>query len=317
MIATTYGGSAANTTFYSATPLILADGDDAIGFVNLAGGYHTGAVDTSITFSNVPVPVANDIYLRSGAHLNFNGDLTLSTTSIEASGSFMINGNDNTLFLEKDATLPAQEIKLTSNLIIDGQGHTLTFNAATIIQCGGLSILTLKNMTIKGLTGTTQIPTPAHLHLQNCIIDIPTGTTWTYGGNNGVTITDDVIIKGGGTFTLTGNGDITISALSTFFIDQDTTFNFDNAIRNTATMSAASSTIHINGGTLKATNTQGLQLTTGTLILENKCNLNNGTNTTAENGIQFGDGSTDLTVKILSGANVQINGYVWYNQTPA
>ncbi len=266
-------------------------------------------------------PIAKDIYLRSGTHLNFEGDLTLSTSSIEAGGSFMINAGGNTLFLEKDTTLPGQPITLTTDLIIDGQGHVVTFKSATIFNLNGHS-LRLKNMIISGLTGT-QFTGLFSLALQNCIIDIPSGTTVVSTDSNAdLYIYDDVVIRGGGTFKF-GNGAnsaLIINAFSTLYIDQDTTLDYASTVAgvNMDIGAVNAPTIHINGGSLKVDSsvaTSGLILTLGRLFLEGKCTLNNMTNTDVSKSIQFGNGGSpnDLTVKILPGARVQVDGYVWHN----
>jgi hypothetical protein len=309
LMATTYGGAAANTTFYSNLPVILNDGDNAVGFVNFAGGFHATG---SVTFTNIVAPVANDIYLTSGAVFNVGGDLTLSTTSIAAGGGFSVNASGNTLFLAKDTTLPAQTITLASDLVIDGQGQTLTFNGSTVFALGGRT-LTLKNMVLKGLTGSSQFSGNGTLILQNCIIDLAAGTTVTYGGTRNLTITDDVVIQGGETFQFTSSGTLTINEFSTMSIDYDTIFDYAKASATGVVLSAATSTIHINGGTLKvdsAVATAGLLLETGRLLLEGRCLLDNLSNSDYTKGIFLGDLTNDLDVRVLPGARVEVNGCV-------
>jgi hypothetical protein len=303
---------AEDIAFYNArgNPLFLGDDDRVIGLAELSGGFHS-ETDSSITFTDVSFPVSSDVYLHSGTRFYIEGDLTLSTTKIDANGSFMVDANGNTLFLEKDTTLPGQTIQLRSDLVIDGQGNTVTFNGSTIIDLGA-HVLTLKNMSIKGLTGSSQFAGTGTLYLQNCVVNLPSTATWTYGNAN-LTITDDVVVQGGGTFQFGSAVAMAIGALSTLYIDYDTTFDYNCATLDKLAMSDATSTLYINGGTLKAQGAQGLQLTTGRLILEDKCTLDNGTNTDMNKGIQLGNGTTDVTVKVLAGARVQVNGSVWHN----
>lgn len=328
---TTYGwtdveGQATDETkiaYYNTNPIILGDGDSVVAIAALAGGFHTAAIDCSVTFSNVTSPIAKDIYLRSGAHINFEGDLTLSTTSIEADGPFMINGgpstSSQTLFLDKNLALPARSIVLTNNLTIDGLGHTVTFDNETIFAING-KWLTLKNMVIKGLNGSNQFLGSGSVTLQNCIVDIPSGITFTYNsGNPNLYIVDDVLIQGGGTFQFGGSGNFwignAINDFATLCVDQDTTLDYLCTANNLLNLGQTSSTIHLNGGTLKAiTGDAGLQLLKGRLFLDGKCTLQTGSS--GAKGLQFGDGehaSDDLTVKVLPGAQVQVNGYVWHN----
>ena len=316
LMATTYGwtdvngqsSDATKVAYYNTSPLILSAGDSVVGFADLAGGFH--ATD-SVTFTNIMAPIAKDIYLRSETTINFDGDLTLSTTSIAAGGSFTLNASDNTLFIAKDTTLPAQTITLSSNLVIDGLGHTTTFNGSTIFALGSRT-LTLKNMVIKGLTGSSQFSGSGTLLLQNCIIDLASGATFTYSNAN-LTIADDVFVQGGGTLQFGGTGELTINAFSTLAVDQDSIFDYACATKSLLVMSAASSTIHINGGTLKAQGDEGLQLSNGRLFLEGKCTLDNGTNAVMAKGIQLGNGATDVNVKVLPGTRAEVNGCVWHN----
>lgn len=303
---TTYGGEGDNTTFYSADPLILDDGDSVVGFASFAGGFHTAA-DASVTFSNVSVPIAKDIYLHNHAHLNFEGDLTLSTTSIAAGGDFMINAGNNTLFLDKDTTLPAQQMCLTSSCTIDGLGHTVEFVSGTQFNLNN-NYLTLKNMVIKGLTGNP-FSGLRTLVLQNCVLDV--NGSFDYAGGR-LTIIDDVIVQGGGTLRFGSTGTMRIGAFSTLYIDQDTTFDYNCATNSNLVMSDATSTLHINGGTLKAMQGAGLQLLKGRLFFEGNCILQ--TRDSESEGVTLGnDGSVnDVSVKVLPGAQVQVTGYLYH-----
>lgn len=305
--------------YYNTLPLILSNEDSVKGFAELAGGFHTDGGGGTFALTNLAAPIAKDIYLHNGDQIDITGDLTLSTTSIEANGNFIIHfvGNDlgynQTLYLAKDTSLPAGTITLGKALIIDGQGNTVTFNASTVFNLDN-NVLTLKNMVIKGLSGGDQFIGNGTLKLQNCVIDLATGTTFTYD-NADLTIADDVVVQGGGTLRFAGTGFMTINEFSTLYIDQDTTFDYACATRGLISTNSATSTLHLNGATLKATEAQGLQLRKGRLFLEGKCLLDNGSNSSASNGIQFGDGANgnDVKVKVFPGAQVQVSGYVFHN----
>jgi len=102
--------------------------------------------------------------------------------------------------------------------------------------------------------------------------------------------------------------------------DNKTTFTYDGgsaSLRNKIWMADPTALMYVNGSTLK-TGVNGLSLAKGTLILDNKVTLNNGLNSTAlqTKGITLGDGTyatNDMNVEILSGAQVEVLGYLHWN----
>jgi hypothetical protein len=241
------------------------------------------------------------------------------------SNNASINGSGHTIHLGGDFSLSAGAILINlSDLIIDGHNKTFSFgdyNATFTINA--TRSLTLRNMTIKGLGGAQacQIVGGGTLKLQNVIVDIPADTTWTFSGNAttapALQIQDDVIFRGGGTFSYMSGRNLTINQYSTLYFDHNFTFSWDTRRPYGLSMTDATSSLYLNGSTLSVPiyGGGGLNLSKGMLLLDNKVTLNNYTNTTDEKAIVLGTGNTgeDLEVKVLSAARVDINGLVKHN----
>jgi len=272
----------------------------------------------------VTAPICGPITIaHTSAYLNPIADLTLTSTCsiISSVSTGHISAGGNTIFLNGDLSLAdiTNQIYLMSSLTIDGRGHTLT----TIATSGLLTIrsgvtLTLKNMTIKlsdyaiGFWDAT-----SKLVLDNVVVDLQSTTcnTSTLGS---IDIKNFVLFRGyGKTLRLRNASGLNILANSCLAFDIGTTLQYYVADKTKFTMADSTSWLYLNGATLKADTsagaTAGLTLTKGTLIMDNKCTLNNGTNTTQGNGIRFGDGVDDVNVDVLAGAQVEVNGYVDWN----
>lgn len=330
------GSDATKIAYYNTAALALSDGDAVKGFASLAGGLTMPASGT-VSLTNVVAPVGGTVTFDDST-LNLTGNLHMAPASLVGGCSTTLNGGGNVIFLDEDVTFPVAQTTfiLSSDLVIDGQGHTLTFDPNTTFSLQTKS-LTLKNMVIQGLSNATQAQITSgtnrgHLNLQNCIIDLGSTTTWTYGGMCGtdlnltMSVIDTVVVQGGGNFKYGSNntsmGNLTIKPFSTLYIAPDTTFHYCCYSFGSIVMSAASSILHINGGTLKADPdlggeraSEGLVLQVGKVFLEGKVTLENGTNSLSSKSIGLGTSDvSDLTVKVFPGAYITVNGLVDVNR---
>jgi len=318
-----------NTTFYVAGVASFADTELAIGLVVMAGGVSLDAA-AGVTF-NVPVPISGPFTFGADSTLVLTGDMYFdSNVTLEIGAASQDNGvivgNDNTIFLGGDLTIPADRALQfsSSNTTIDGQGHTLTFgdeNSLLEALTGGGSV-TLRNMVIKGLTGPLQFKGPGSIVLQNVIIDIDSSTTWVFSSSNPLlTIKENVLIYGGGTFSFEASVDAVIDTFSHLHFYDGTTFSYQpgDFSRTHLVMTDETSYLSFDNSTFHASGIGGLmgiQLTSGTVLLDNKVIFNNDGNTLAANSIEFGDGvssANNVAVKVLGGATVDIDGYVYHN----
>ena len=304
---------ATKIAYYSTTQLALFDGDSVKGFATLAGGFSVNAYAT-VTLSHVVPPVGGTILLAEGATLVISGDLHLdSTAQLSMSSAVYVDGGGGALVLGGDLALPAQPIILFNHdWVIDGQSHTLTFNGGTLIDLGGRT-LTLRNMTIRGLAGVGQFSGDGTLALENCKIDLGPGMTFAFVNAN-LTIQGDVAVRGGGTFQFGSMGTMTLNSFSTLRVEPGTTFDYGCMLRNLFAMNAATSTLELDSCTLKAHGMEGLQLTTGRVIVEGEVTADNGSNTSINNGIQLGDGVTVVNVFFKPGGRFKVLGKLRYNR---
>ena len=109
----------------------------------------------------------------------------------------------------------------------------------------------------------------------------------------------------------------TINSLSTLLLDKGLTFSYapTAARRSLIYMTDKTSWLYVDGCTLHSTRT-GLTLTRGTVLFDNKVTLSGEGRYTSE-AIQFGNGvaSSDLDIRLLSGAMLDVYGRLEYQNT--
>jgi len=132
--------------------------------------------------------------------------------------------------------------------------------------------------------------------------------------NANLTIVNDVVVQGGGTFRFGGFGTMTINAFSTLRIEPHTTFDYACMTRYSLVMSLSSSTLYLDNCTLKAQEMEGLELITGKVVVDGEVILDNGVNTVKANGIRLGSEATALNMVFKSGSRFKTLGMLWYNR---
>ncbi len=332
VISTAPGGN--STTGYQATAPTFANGDKIRGHAMFKAGFiipasviatwdGDGVVNGPITFS------------ADSSQLNLMTDLRLGGSGSLSGANCRIRGNNNKIILGNDTTMATNaSIAATSgnNLVIDGQGHT--FNCPSIIGMGGAgSAITLKNMLFNVYDSSNDngiFKSVDHV-LEN--ITIAGGKSslsdWTTLGWSATSLT----IRGrvalnmpGRRLKLNSNSAVNfiIEKNSTLYIGKGTILE---AIKSTDvgsitfTMADETSVLHLDGCDFY-TGANGLSLTKGTVIFENKVrifnkNYDGASNADMTKALIFGDGTAagDVNVRVLGGAYVTVDGCIKDNHS--
>ena len=219
--------------------------------------------------------------------LNLNRDLHLYAP-ITFQGASRLHGNGFGLFFESDG-----------EIVIDLDTE-----------------LKIRNLDMYNLTGTN-----LRCSRNNSVMNI--GNSKLYLSNNfnfsmgSILFEGDTIISGTTVFCYSSGMGSTINSQVMLGLSNNLTFSYapSNAQRNLIYMQDQTSILNLNGCTLYSTKT-GLQLTRGTLILENKITFSNEGSASSE-AICLGDGIADnnLSIYLLAGSNLDIYGRLEYQNT--
>jgi hypothetical protein len=309
------------------------------GFTLAAGQTTTwdgdGIVDGPITWSN------------SAAVLSLKNDLRLGSTGslVPAAGgggtACFISGNGNKIIMGCDFSIGAdgrKDVRPTTDLTIDGAGHTLTMLGASAFKPNSGITITLKNMTLVfdnalndeyGVFGSWWFATYV---LENVTLKffprpgLTASVVYVGSAAQAVVIRGKVAIEAFGMLINLvdqgSGGTITVEKNSTLYIAPGMQLIACNAGAPTFTMLDQTSVLHLNECDFY-TGDSGLSLTKGTVVFENRVrifnkNYGSGTNTNMANAFIFGDGSSasnDVNVRVLSGAYVTLNGCLKYNHS--
>lgn len=290
------------------------------GFVRAANGLSVAA--SANVYLDLFQPLSGQISLGNSSTLNLESDLFLTSSaslSVGSSGATLASSQAVAIHLGGDFTHPGSRTIFVNSpeLTIDGGGYSYRFNdESSTMRIAPGSTLTLRNMVINGLSSSHQIKGPGTLKLQNCVVNLPTSdVTWTASwGNVGITIADDVVVRGGGTFVFGSAAPLAINQNSMLSFDNNTTFLFapQDFSRTRLTFADSSSILRLNGSTFCAPGEggfAGVSLTNGTLLLDNKVTFSNSYHSVLANGITFGNGtaSDDLAVRMNAGASINLN----------
>ena len=242
----------------------------------------------------------------------FNDIRFSSDTTIESSGFLSPHGS--AFILGGDLLIPdGIDVHFTTSGIIDGQGHNLIFGRNSKLTLDQYLTLTLRNINLRNLKnhgdGSSSISVKRsrrfQLALQNVDMHFERDFTFSFGQ---LYIHGDVNICGTNQFNYTSTYAARIDINSMWNFDKNSTFSYAPASdnRNLIVMADKTSTIFLNGTTFKTTTT-GLQLTTGTLIMDHKNYIYNDS-TRLSGAIAFGDGNSnnDLNIEILPGGSLEL-----------
>lgn len=236
-------------------------------------------------------------------------------TTLLASNSFTISNLD--LILANDTILNSTVLTFTGSSTVDGAGNIFTLNGTAALVAGTSSTLTLRNMTIKGVTGTNirNTDTTGTINFENIRLVLAGTFTFAQGA---FTVGQNVSFAGNTqTFVYTSTQISTILDSSTLLIDQTVTFSYapSVALRDRLQFTNSTSTLKLNSGTLQASSV-GMSLTKGVLFVDGASLLASDA-TTSSNAIQFGDGvslANNCQIIMAPGASLDlVRGYVSMN----
>jgi hypothetical protein len=308
----------------------LADGESIKGFVNVSNGL-TVAADASVSIDTFGVPVHGTLSLGNNSALTLPKDLRLAPDSALVIGSdvdeyarLAADAAGSVIYMGGDWAIPStRTLVISGDVIIDGGNNTLSLgNVSSIFSIRDGSSLTLRNMSITGLVdGASPFVGSGTVIFENCILNVASDATVNLGASNvghgSIKIDDDVIIRGNGTLSFAGAGLFTINANSSLTVDDGATLAYACYDKVSFVMTDATSVLYMRNSTLEALEAlgAGLQLTKGTVIIDNHVVFNNGDNDDEALGIILGDGTeaNDVTLKIRAAANLEAAGVFVYN----
>jgi hypothetical protein len=286
-------------------------------------------------------------------------DLRLGSTARFDNVNLRVAGGGNHIVMNCDMVSTGQ-ISLNSDLTIDGQGHTLKVinNSGTSYFIASLnsSTLTLKNMTLLYDACNTEnfLFKPSSYILENVTIRaIPYAgknivlfsstssapqTTLTIRGRVGIECPGSSVLLSTSNNVGAFSFPITLEKNSTLYVGKNTAFALTAPVgfysaTCSLSMVDATSVLHLDGCDFYTSTNSGslasLQLTKGTVLLENKVKIFNAIydrtlfgpaasgNTDITKGLIFGDGTLagDMNVRMLGSAYVTVDGCMKYNHS--
>jgi hypothetical protein len=288
------------------------------GCASLKGGCNIGARTAMFDTSGVlngPVhanAVGGGIWLRH--------DLTLGCTAVLITDdTFTFSGGGHTLKLTNSFhVFSGKTLQIASDLNINGRGNHIFLDGTILVDPS--TTLTIRNATIIASGGSFTVNSQrSRLALQNVDLRIENGGSIIFDdtGFGESFIHDDVIVSGYGTnFTYQASTPLFIAPDSMLYFDVGTTFLYSNSNNNRdlVRMADATSVLYLNGCTLDAsTGSDGMLLTKGTIVFDNNVIINNYGNTDVAKSVELGDSTNPVTVNVLAGARVDVNGYLYHN----
>lgn len=313
----------------------FANGDYARGFVVFRDGC-TVPSGGSITMG-IDGGRLNGFIIGGGGIPNIflESDLTLGRTASFGGSQFALNGRGHSLVLTGSFTvLPAaglDSLIIADDLIIDGQGNRMHFDAAASIGLSAGVTVTLRNLIItneSNASPTLPLINPADGTSQVCLDnvifrlknDMPIKEGRWYVHN-------DVIVSGTSKFSYASTGTMFVDSGACLSFDYTTTFSYSPGYsrrhalseRDMIAMADASSKLLFNDSTIYVPDS-GLRLTKGMLLLDNRITIVNRSysvagNTDVNKSFEWGDGTEagELDVAILAAARTEVDGMVFYN----
>ena len=269
------------------------------------------------------LPVSGNINLADTGILQLNGDLILDSQAYLTSGG-VLKGEGNTLVLTSSLVIPAgKTLTLGSNIIIDGQGNNLVMGAGAKLQLDTTASVTLRNLNWFN-DGDGSIINITDDNAQITLDNVNTAFDTDVAFNNGyLFIANDVSVQGPKKLTYGSLKPLTVEPFAQLKFDFGSTFSFSpnptgpHTIndKNLLRLTDSTSELYFNNCTVAAPD-YGLKLTKGTVLFDNKVNIEGNTTVVdANHSIELGDGTAngEVEVKVLSGANVTVNGYLFHN----
>ncbi len=264
----------------------------ARGFARMTNGFTVvpQITSASIAYMDLCLTVSGPIDLRNVNEIFLESDLILDNGVTFSSGG-AIYGYDRALILNGDLTIPASAIiHIGDRIIIDGRGHKLILGNGSQLFVDTNATLTLRNLILLNTQNNPGNP-PVYcasfgskLCLDNVELALANDFYFSMGQ---LFINDEVAITGTSAFIYTSPMPSFITSGAKLYFDVGTTFSIAPATftdcpfttfpttttDNFIIMADQSSQLYLNGCTLCTTAT-GCRFSKGTMLFDNKVNLN-------------------------------------------
>jgi len=259
-----------------------------------------GKIDKKFDFNNGTAVLAGDITLGSAIKLRNSGSISGNGYVVSLSGDIRVNDS----------------ISFISDTIIDGHGSSIIFEGDGNLVINDNVQLTLKNLQINDLMTKKIIFVGSNstLKIQNSTLNLCSDMTFDQGK---FIVSGNVDISGPYKFSLNSLQPTRICKHSVLTINPEVVLQYNpggnvlHDVRSLMQMEDKTSTLYCNGCTLDIPS-NGLQLTKGRLIFENKVLINNYGNEDSSKGFVWGDGTiaNDLHVLLNAGARLEVDGCI-------
>lgn len=260
-------------------------------------------------------PMTGNINLTSH-NLELNNDCMFSSKAYLTSGG-IVDANGYALVLSSSLVIPDHTtIKITSNLLIDGNGNNFVVGqGAQLIIDPNISV-TLRNVNWFNSNSEPHLQMRAATS-QLTLDSVTTGFDRNFSFTQGkLFINNDVHITGTNQFTYASLQPMYIGPWSRLHFDVNSTFSFSPgpsgphtiAQRNLVKLADRSSQLYLNNCIVNVPDA-GMQLTRGSIIFGDRVTLH-GTL------LELGDGElkeNDVDVTVLSGADIVNNNLIYYH----
>jgi hypothetical protein len=204
----------------------------------------------------------------------------------------------------------------TGDVAINGANHTLSFDSSGSITVESGSTLTFQNVILENVAGAniSCVDNTAHIVFQNAQIECTADITFPYGS---LEFYKNNRFKGGYVFAYESTQTSTIDAQSTLLLDTNFTFSYypANYVTNLLQCVDYTSEFILHNASLIST-PSGMDLTTGTVIIEGISTYAVDSNASFGVGLTVGDGTVvdDCTCFITNGSQLQVlSGALNYN----
>lgn len=257
---------------------------------------------SSSTSTQVEIKSDADAYLTSVVVKNF----VPSAVAIE-SGSTLTFGDLSRVELGADQTTTFR-LDFDGNVTFDGNGKSLTISPTNGIYVASNSTLTLKNMTLEGVSSTALVgaASTSKIVMENVTILLADNATFATGA---IDVVRNVSITGGKRFVYTSTSPLTVKTQSALTIGRDTTYSYDptNDATDVLRFTDSTSQMVLDNCTLEIASV-GAVLTAGTLVIDSTASVNG-----SPGSLVLGDGTVagnNVAVKIGSSATLNIDAGV-------
>jgi len=210
------------------------------------------------------------------------------------------------------------EGSLKADMVIDGEGGSLSLSPTFSLSVEPGATLTLRNITVKNIRADSDLGPEASrlimhdntslLILENATLSFEGDYSFTQGG---ITFYENNVFTGTGKFVYNSTYGSTFASNGSLMVDRDLTFSYDSIVGNyndLLNFEDSTSVFHLKTCTLHVTTT-GLQMTKGTLLIEGAVSFFS-ESVVLDYGIIWGDGTSanNLIIDIPPAGDLNYSG---------